>query len=266
MSNAEFVSAMNDHDVWLNQYDTYGRSSAGVGKKMVLSRVLIDGTKHSCAARHLRYASIVNSHLIRFNVDRADFTATNLEGTRIEDANLERAIFKDSILRGVSFRGSRLYGADFRNVDLSGADLSHALLAGANFSGANLSGVKGLPSSAEMMEKMFRRDGDGWIVYKAVGDTPYDPRPEWQFHAGSFLTEVVDWDRASYCGCGVNFGSIGYIGNTFIDRSGSPFIKVWKCRIHWVDAADIVIPFMSDGRGRCARLELLETINFWSEV
>jgi len=34
----------------------------------------------------------------------------------------------------------------------------------------------------------------------------------------------------------------------------------WKCRINWKDLVDTVIPFNTDGKGRCARLELIKIV------
>jgi hypothetical protein len=35
---------------------------------------------------------------------------------------------------------------------------------------------------------------------------------------------------------------------------------IWLCRIRWEWLADVVVPFGTDGKARCAKLELLRLV------
>ena len=145
-----------------------------------------------------------------------------------------------------------LSGADLSNADLSNADLSGAHLIVANLSGANLSGAKGILSAAEYLSANFECDDRGYIVYRAQkGD--YGHPDHWIFEPGKFLTEVPNPDRCTLCGCGVAFAPLTWVKK----EHKAPY---WRCRINWRDLPDTIIPFGTDGKGRCGRLELLEIV------
>ena len=134
--------------------------------------------------------------------------------------------------------------------NLSGADLS-----GANLSGADLSGAKGLLTAAEFLSQ-FESDELGIIVYKRIGagQTIKNPPEHWQIEAGKFLTETVNSTRTQECGCGVNFGNLEYC------QKNHTKADLWKCRIRWIDLADVCVPYHTDRKARCASLELLELL------
>lgn len=127
-----------------------------------------------------------------------------------------------------------------------------ANLSGANLSGADLSGAIGLLSAYEYMDKNFVCDEKGYIVYRAqIGNKKHPTH--WVFEPDKFLTEVPNQDRCTVCGCGVSFATLAWVKN----NHERPY---WKCRINWKDLLDTVIPYNTDGNGRCARLELLEIV------
>jgi hypothetical protein len=90
------------------------------------------------------------------------------------------------------------------------------------------------------------------IVYKAIGHTDYSAPRHWTIEPGSVLEEVVNPCRTADCACGVNFGTRTWVRNQY------PKATIWKCRIPWMDLADIVVPYGTKGKARCARLTLLE--------
>ena len=143
---------------------------------------------------------------------------------------------------------------NLRGADLSDANLSDANLSGADLSDADLSDAKGLLNAAEFLSK-FEADELGIIVYKRIGDaTSYAVASHWKIASGEFLTEVPNPNRQNDCGCGVNFATLEWCKHEYI------FADLWKCRIRFIDLADVVVPFRTDGKARCARLELLEKI------
>lgn len=140
-------------------------------------------------------------------------------------------------------------------VDLSKANLRGAYLSKANLRGANLSGAIGFPDPAAVLKENFEFTTAGIIVYKAVGeDTPFSIPEHWTIQAGAFLDEVVNPDRGTTCGCGVNVGTLEWV------RKGYPKSNVWKCLIYNEDFFGVVVPLSFDGKIRCNRVQLLEEV------
>jgi len=139
-------------------------------------------------------------------------------------------------------------------ADLSGANLRNADLSGANLSGANLSGAKNLLNPATWLAKNFEYDDLGYIVYKRIGVTLYNAPDYWSIAAGKTIEEVVSPLPTNDCGCGVNFGTLDWVKNNYQDAD------IWRCRISWTDLPGVVVPYNTDGKARCSRLELLEKV------
>ena len=135
------------------------------------------------------------------------------------------------------------------------ADLSRANLIRANLSGADLSGAKGLKIAKDYLSQ-FERTKNGIYVYKTFG--AYQAPPDyWRIEPKSFIEEVVNPDRCTECGSGVNFATLDWIKSNSETRD----LPIWKCLIHWEDMADVVVPFCTDGKARCGRLQLIEVVN-----
>lgn len=144
---------------------------------------------------------------------------------------------------------------DFHYADLSDADLRCADLSAANLSDADLSAATGVLTGRQWLVDNFEQDGLGLIVFKAIGNTSYAMPEQWEIEPGAFLEEVVNPLPTVACGCGVNFGTLA-----FIHKEYSHARSVWKCRIRWIDLADVVVPYGTDGKARCGRLELVDKI------
>ena len=159
------------------------------------------------------------------------------------------------------FSGANLFRADLSRAHLSDATLFRADLSGANLSradlnGVNLSGATGLLVAREWLENNFDNDELGVTVFKAAGDTHYDSPDDWVFEPGVFLRETPNPCRTTSCGSGVSFGTLAFIQQ-------EPKLRhctIWRCRIHWLDLADVVVPYNTDGKARCGRLELIEEL------
>jgi uncharacterized protein YjbI with pentapeptide repeats len=192
---------------------------------------------------NLRYANLNSADLYGADLCNADLSSANLNRANLNRANLNRAN-----LNRASLRSAYLYGAD-----LSGADLRGANLRGADLSGADLSQTKGLVSSRDWLEQ-FPRDKHGVIVYRAQRGE-YGPPDSWCFSPGEYLTETPNPNRSTKCGCGVAFATLEWVKKTYGTSA-----TIWKCCIHWLDLADVVVPYNTDGKARCARLELLEIV------
>jgi hypothetical protein len=149
-------------------------------------------------------------------------------------------------------RSANLIGADLIRADLSDANLRSADLSGADLGGADLSQVKGILRAQEWLG-LFEADELGVIVYRAENGQHAHPA-SWKFEPGLFLVETPNPDRCTTCGCGVAFATLDWVLRKYPDG------EIWKSRIRWIDLADVVVPFGTDGKARCARLELIEKL------
>jgi hypothetical protein len=160
----------------------------------------------------------------------------------------------DKDLRCADLRCADLRGDDLRGADLSGADLRRA-----DLRGANLSGSKGLLVPSKWMADNFEQSEDGYIVYKAFGNTICDQ--PWQPKEGLVITEVVNRMPTNTCGCGVNFGTLEWIEKYLPARETIPVRETWKCLIRWEWMPDVVVPYNTDGKARCGKMELIEKVS-----
>ena len=172
------------------------------------------------------------------------------------DADLCDADLRDADLRGADLRDADLCDADLRGANLRGTDLH-----GTDLRGTDLSGVKNFFSAAKWLKENFETDSKGIIVYKAM-TKKYNTNPEhWKIRKNAYLTETVNPLPTLDCACGVNFATLEWIEKEL------PYSEIWKCRIYFkcpkdggIDVASIVVPYNTDGKARCERLQLLEKI------
>ena len=141
---------------------------------------------------------------------------------------------------------------DDARADLSGAKLSGAYLLGADLSGADLSGAKGLTSAADFLKTHFEQTEAGYIAYKTF-NSQYRAPSAWSIEKGSIIEENVNFDRCEDCGCGINVAPIEWVERHYRGA-------VWKVLIRWEWLAGVCVPYRSDGKIRCERVELLEIV------
>lgn len=196
---------------------------------------------------------------------RANFTGVNLTGSRLVRCSIREANFTDaemaltdfssSDLARACFRGANLGGANFSNSNLVCADFTGARLENAVFIEANLSRAIGLPTAASFIDKLEKTE-TGVICYKAIGNTTYEAPKAWSFRKGTYIEEVVNHERTCTCGCGVNVAdSIDWCQDQYRHAA-----FIWKCQIDWIDLADVVVPYGTDGKFRASRVKLIEPV------
>lgn len=154
-------------------------------------------------------------------------------------------------LRGANLSDADLRGADLIDANLSDANLSGANLINANLRGANLSGCTGLINPIDFIRKNFEHTDDGIIVYKTFDSTYYHPG-RWDISENSVITETVNFDRCTECGCGINVAPLEWVRNH--NDSGK---HIWKCLVEWEWLAGICVPYNTDGKIRCSMVRLL---------
>lgn len=148
--------------------------------------------------------------------------------------------------QGLDLSGIKVVAADLRRANLSAADLRRA-----DLSDADLSAAKNVPSAIEYLEANFETTTDGYIAYKTFG-RHYPPNSNWIIKAGSVLSEVVNPDRGTDCGSGINVARRGWG-----DFGGG---TLWKVLIRWAWLPGVIVPFGTDGKIRCERVELIEEV------
>ena len=171
-------------------------------------------------------------------------------------ANLSKANLRWADLSKANLRGANLRGADLSGADLSGADLSGADLSKANLRGADLSGAKELLSAVNFIDAHFERVADGYIAYKTFNSEHVAPE-SWTIAEGSVITENVNFNRCEECGCGINVAPLDWVKSHYGWRGGA----IWKVLIRWEWLCGVCVPYNSDGKIRCERVELLEVVS-----
>ena len=187
-----------------------------------------------------------------------DGVRANLRYANLRYANLRYANLRYANLSGADLSSADLSSADLRYANLSGADLryanlSDANLSGANLSGADLSGANNLLSSIEYLEANFEKTSEGYIAYKTFGGQ-YRPPEKWVISPGSIITENVNHNRADCCGCGINVAPLEWVKREY---SGD----IWKVLIRFEWLVGVCVPYNTDGKIRCERVQLLEIVD-----
>ena len=134
------------------------------------------------------------------------------------------------------------------------ADLSGANLSGADLSKANLSGAKGILSTVNFLEAHFERTDSGYIAYKTFNAT-YDAPETWEIKESAIINENVNFDRSAECGCGINVAPLEWVKSAYRNQN------IWKVLIRWEWLCGVCVPYMSDGKIRCERVELLGVVD-----
>ena len=163
-------------------------------------------------------------------------------------ADLRGAYLRCAYLREADLREADLRGAYLRVADLRGADLR-----GANLSEANLSRAMGLLPAVNFLEAHFERTDAGYIAYKTF-NTIYTAPAAWEIKKGAVISENVNFDRCTECGCGINVAPLEWVKSRYANA------LIWKVLIRWEWLCGVCVPYMSDGKIRCERVELLEVV------
>lgn len=191
---------------------------------------------------------------------RANLRGVNLRGTDLSEADLRGADLRGADLSGTdlsraNLSWANLSKANLSDADLRGANLSGTYLRGANLSWANLSGADGLLSTIDYLNEYFEKTTAGYIAYKTFSSA-YKPPEKWVVQPGSVITENVNYDRCCECGCGINVAPLEWVKNCY----GGDGHDIWKVLIRFEWLVGVCVPYNTDGKIRCERVELLEIV------
>jgi uncharacterized protein YjbI with pentapeptide repeats len=199
---------------------------------------------------NLSRADLSRANLSWANLSRANLSWANLSWADLSRANLSGADLSWADLSRANLSRANLFEANLSGANLSGADLSRANLSWANLSRANLSRAKGIFDGCAWMLKNFRKTRHGLIVYKSFGSN-YAPTPEWKIEPGSVISENVNPSPTEDCGCGINVATKEWVQRNY------PSATIWRCLIRWAWLPSVVVPYNTDGKIRCGRVQLI---------
>ena len=183
---------------------------------------------------------------------RANLSDADLRYANLSDANLSDADLRYADLRYANLSRADLSDADLRYADLRYADLRYANLSDANLSRANLSRADGLLSAIDFLKEHFEMTEEGFVAYKTFGGA-YNPPEKWVIQQGSIITENVNFDRTRDCGCGINVAPLEWVKRHYAG-------DIWKVLIRFEWLAGVCVPYHSDGKIRCERVQLVEKV------
>lgn len=199
-------------------------------------------------------ANLFSSDLSCADLSCADLRYSDLTHSDLTSANLRSADLTGADLRNANLTGVNLRGANLQGANLQGANLHNTNLRGANLTGANLSDAKGLPSAVDYMEANFERTSDGYIAYK-VFNAEYYPPESWKIEKGSIITENVNFNRTDEYGCGINVASLKWVKTNYCQKRNR---ALWEVLIRWEWLCGVCVPYNTDGKIRCERVELVD--------
>ena len=202
---------------------------------------------------NLRSADLSSADLSSADLSSADLRFADLSSANLRSAYLSSAYLSSADLSSAYLSSANLRSANLRSADLSSADLSSADLSSADLRFADLSSAKNLVSSINYMEAHFERTAEGYIAYKTFNSS-YEAPERWAITPGSVIDEVVNECRTTMCGSGINVAPLEWV------RREYPGKTIWKVLIRWEWLPGVCVPYNTDGKIRCERVELVEVV------
>ena len=192
------------------------------------------------------------------NGERAILVFVDCSGLDFSYNDLSFISLNSCNLKGANLSNCNLTKANLFKANLIGADLTNTILKNAILEYTNLTNVKGSITTKDYMKKNFKFDKErnGYIVYKTFGSI-YDPPKKWIIKENSIIEEDCNIDRRYDCGRGINCGNLDWIRN-FNNKHKN--LSIWKLLIkkEWLNG--IIVPYITDGKIRCNKAQLLYII------
>ena len=173
--------------------------------------------------------------------------------TEGQKADLSKADLSKADLSDADLSGADLSDANLSDADLRCANLRCANLSDADLSDANLSGTQGVLDAIDYIRSNFERTEEGYIAYKTFGST-YEPPERWRLENGEVITESCNPDRTCECGCGINVATLEWVKENSLG-------KIYKLLIRYEWLAGVVVPYMTDGKIRTSRAQIIGVVD-----
>lgn len=214
-----------------------------------------------------KYATFVGCTIEKSSFGGEDMRDVNFEKCEFDCVNfpvadLRHSWFKECIIKGTSFAEADLSRADLRKSDFKGTSF-----VGAKLNQTNFSDTTGLISPTQYLADNFEKTEDGYIAYKTFG-TYYEKNSKWEIKEGSVISEITNFNPTSECGCGINVSTKDWMWTEMACNDAFTGATVWKVLIRWEWLAGVCVPYCTDGKIRCEKVELIEqyTPDQWGQI
>ena len=238
----------------------------------------------AAANADLTESKILNSKIDNFSLydviaNKIVFKDNTIKEMHNYSVNFFEAKFENNHMKSVEFNMCNMLAAtvqnnvmeDFASIDLSdltAAKVANNLIAGkTSYVGnktynANFTNTKGLYiSPIDFIKENFGTTSEGIIAYKVMGFDK-EPNPDWKIEENSIITETMNYDRGTTCGCGINVATLKWIR----DNLTTPR-PIWRVLIKWEWLPGVCVPYNTTGNIRCEKVQLLKELRYtWSDL
>lgn len=257
MNTQEVLKVMDAHAEWVQSGGESGEKAIfsedttledvtlrGLDLTMVLFRgVTLMGCRfESCVldSANFAFSRMQFSSFSSCSMQKASISYSNLATVFFENCNMSNATLKRSHMQGSSFIRCNLFGTRFDESRISECDFSQS---------------SGALNPSDWMAENLERHEDGYIAYKTFEAVRLS-NPNWKIEPGSVINEMVNAGITESCGCGINVSTLRWQEeNQPIFHKKGP---IWRCLIRWEWLPSVVIPWGTNGKFRCGRVELLD--------
>lgn len=188
------------------------------------------------------------------NLSEATIIGCRLIHSNMSDVDMSGSYLFDCVITDCNLSGSNLFNFDtacchFKNINFTNTNLTDVDMAK-----TTITDSIGLRSAKEILDELFKKTDEGYIVYKVFG-MYYEIPDYWNIEEDSIIEEKVDMNRMETCSYGINVAI-----KPWIEKCINKGQQIWKCLLSFDDLDKVCVPYGTDGKIRCGRLKLLEIV------
>jgi len=251
MTNKELQKILKDHEKWLMDSNNGNRANLRSA----------DLRSANLSSADLRYADLSSADLRSADLRYANLSSADLRSADLRYADLSSANLRSANLSYADLSSANLRSANLRYANLSSADLSSADLRSANLSSADLSSAdldycfkRKITSNQHLMNMMFKRNKNGWIVYKSFNENYNSPK-KWNVKKGKLIKNRIDVNRYIACSYGINVSTLNWCKRNCNNQ-------LYKLLVPFT--AEVCVPIQTDGKVRVSEAVVLNKIKSFS--
>ena len=205
----------------------------------------------------MRAIKLRKVEFISTTLTNTDFQFSFIKDSKIKKCKLSFSRFNGTTCENTDFSGSYFFTVNFGHSVFKNCNFTDVYLNDANISNVDFSCTKGIMSQIDYCKQNFEFTNEGLIAYK-VFNRFFTAPEDWKIEKGAVLTENVNYNKATECGCGINVATRKWIENVGTDK-GWETLTIWKVLIRWEWLMGVSVPFESSGKIRCEKVELVES-------
>lgn len=205
-----------------------------------------------------------DSEIIRSDLNDLQFKCSVLNNSKFNDSKFNHleffesefsdSEFSDLAFNNSCFNNSRFYDSKFDDSEFNNSRFNDSRF-NLCFLGVSFNYCDGLFDVDQWIENNLEKHKNGYIVYKRIGEgTPFKSPKNWKIEKNSILTAEVNREVTAQCGAGVNCGTKDWVLINYRKNS------LWKCLIKWEWVHNMIVPWNTDGKIRCGKLQLLKKL------